>query len=135
MVSVAVVGVAVVVIVDVFVTDPVLAVLVLVVLLRVADVVVGVMFVVVFGALVAVVLVVVIELLTVVVVGITIVAPRHWHTWQYCVFIFGPQQSPLSKLHCTILLISSQYPSPTHKGFGQPKINRLRFVLNSVFDM
>ena len=62
------------VIVVVFVADPVLALLVLVAVLRVADVVVGVVFAVVFDALVAVVLVVIVELLTVVVVGDTVVA-------------------------------------------------------------
>ena len=91
----------------------------------------------VFDALDDVVLVVTVELLSPVVVGDTVVAfpPRHWHTWQYCVFIFDPQQSPLSKPHCTILLTSSQYPSPTHEGLGQPKISCVRYLLNNVVDM
>ena len=54
---------------------------------------------------------------------VTFPPPKHWHTWQNCVFMFEPQQSPLSKPHCTILLTSSQYPSPLHTGFGQPTMN------------
>ena len=58
--------------------------------------------------------------------------PRHWHTWQYCVLMFNPQQSPLSKPHWTLFVTSSQYPSPTHPGFKQPKMNCSRLILDKV---
>ena len=55
--------------------------------------------------------------------------PRHWHTWQYCVLMFNPQQSPRSKPHWTLFVTSSQYPSPTHAGFEQPEIDCSRLIL------
>ena len=37
----------------------------------------------------------------------------HWHSVQYSITGLGPQQSPPSQLHISVLAMSSQYPSAT----------------------
>ena len=37
------------------------------------------------------------------------------HFWQYFVLILGPQQSPPSKVHSMLLMLSLQHPSPTNR--------------------
>ena len=135
-----VVAVVSVVVVDVFVVFPILVVVVVVVVLGFTDVLIAVvvLFDVIVDVLVDVILMVVVELLSVVVVGDTVVLfppPRHWHISQKSILTFNPQQSPLSKLHCTILLISSQNPSPTHRGLAgglQRRLSSPVVVVNEV---
>ena len=45
---------------------------------------------------------------------------RHSHLLQKVSSTLVPQQSPPSKSHPSILLSSSQYPSPFHEGSAQP---------------
>ena len=56
---------------------------------------------------------------------------RHWHSLQYCVLTFSPQQSPPSYVHSNVLLISSQKVSPIHESI-QPIQNYKQIAINSL---